>query len=77
MRSADGSSPLGEYMAIPLVRAAAPEPGYVYAAAVVLRGSGPAPGLPSITVEGDRVEVRWPGGEQSVLTLDGAPTSRG
>ncbi|MDQ1644597.1 MAG: hypothetical protein QOJ50_781, partial [Cryptosporangiaceae bacterium] len=77
IRPADGSSPLGEHVAIPLVRASPPESGYVYAAAVVLRGSGSIPELPQVTVAGDVVSVRWPGGEQAVLTLGAAPTSPG
>jgi hypothetical protein len=66
VRQADGTSPLGEHVAVPFLRATA-EAGEVYVAAVVLRGAE-AP-LPTVTVTPQLVTIRWPDGAESRLRL--------
>jgi hypothetical protein len=67
-----GTSPLAEQVAIPVLRTAgAPRVHEVYAAAVVLHGSGGSGGeaLPTVTVTAHSVAVRWPDGAASRLVL--------
>jgi hypothetical protein len=68
VRHADGTSPLGEHVAVPFLTAPATA-GEVYVAAVVLRGArGDAP-LPGVTVTPELVTIRWPDGAESRLPL--------
>jgi hypothetical protein len=68
VRQADGSSPLGDHVAIPVLRGPA-RAGQVYLAAVVLTGGYDAPALPSVTVRPDLVTIRWADGTESRLPL--------
>ncbi|MBE8522100.1 DUF2264 domain-containing protein [Amycolatopsis sp. H6(2020)] len=71
-----GTSPLGEWAAIPFVATEAPpEPGAVYAAVVVLDRGGPADRDPSLSVaaDGRRVTLTWLDGVIAEVTLPAAP----
>ncbi len=66
----DGTSPLGEHTAIPVLRTATtPEPGQVYVAAVILAGTPAMDELPTVTITANDVTIRWPDGTLSQLTL--------
>ncbi|TDC84952.1 DUF2264 domain-containing protein [Micromonospora sp. KC606] len=73
------TSPLGEHLAVPLLRTAQPPRlGGVYVAAVVLRGADAAEtALPAVTVRPDGaahiLTVRWPDGVTSTLCLPACP----
>ncbi|TDC42032.1 DUF2264 domain-containing protein [Micromonospora sp. KC213] len=74
------TSPLGEHVAVPLLRTTQPpRVGGVYVAAVVLRGADAARhALPTVAVRpdgaADTVTVRWPDGVTSTLSLPAPPT---
>lgn len=77
VRRLDGASPLGEYTAVPVLRTSAvPSPGQVFVAAVALYG-GDAEALPAVAVTardgGHLLEVRWPDGATTTLTLPDTP----
>ncbi|MET8847830.1 DUF2264 domain-containing protein [Amycolatopsis sp. NPDC004625] len=65
-----GTSPLGEWTAIPFVTTAGPPAaGEVFAAVVVLDRGGPVEADPALTVTGDRVTVTWPDGLATEVTV--------
>jgi hypothetical protein len=65
-----GTSPLGEQVAVPVLRTAGPPiVGEVYVAAVVLHGPGMSVNLPTVTVTADAVTVHWPDGVVSTVDL--------
>ncbi|MEU0534188.1 DUF2264 domain-containing protein [Amycolatopsis tolypomycina] len=67
-----GTSPLGEWTAIPFVATdGPPEPGAVYAAVVVLDRGGPDDPDPSLTIAGDgrAVTLAWPDGLTAEVAL--------
>ncbi|WJK39649.1 DUF2264 domain-containing protein [Solwaraspora sp. WMMA2056] len=80
VRRERSTSPLGDHVAVPVLRTATPPTvGQVHVAAVLLTGvptdtAGP---LPAVTVtagpDGDTVAVRWPDGHTSTLLLPAAP----
>ena len=71
VRRLTGASPLGEHVAIPLLRTAGPpEAGVVHICVVRLGGAGLEDPAPTVTVAtGDVVSVTWPDGRSTVLTL--------
>ncbi|WP_206784986.1 DUF2264 domain-containing protein [Amycolatopsis sp. MtRt-6] len=70
-----GTSPLGEWTAIPFVATEGPpEPGAVFAAVVVLDRGGPDEPDPSLTIApdgrgGHRITLAWPGGVTAEVAL--------
>ena len=80
VRRERGTSPLGEHVAVPRLRATSPpRAGSVYVGLAELSGSE-APGAePSVTIAddatGDVVTVRWPDGACVVLPLPRPPTA--
>jgi hypothetical protein len=82
VRRQRGTSPLGEHVAVPLVRTARePVPGRVYLAVVTLAGSTPAdPAGPLVDVShapgGHEVLVTWPDGATSVTLLPAPPAGQ-
>jgi hypothetical protein len=65
-----GTSPLGEWTAIPFVATEGPpEPGAVYAAVVVLDRGGPDEPGPSLAITADGVTLAWPDGVTAHVAL--------
>ncbi|ADJ44981.1 hypothetical protein AMES_3156 [Amycolatopsis mediterranei S699] len=72
-----GTSPLGEWTAIPFVATEGPpEPGAVFAAVVVLDRGGPDDADPSLAVaaDGHHVTLTWPDGVTAEVPLPAAPS---
>ncbi|MEV6965973.1 DUF2264 domain-containing protein [Hamadaea sp. NPDC051192] len=65
------ANPFGPESAVPWLRTTIPvEPGALYAAAVILRGPGTTPALPTIVATPTTaVEVRWPDGSVDLVDL--------
>ncbi|MDG4770190.1 DUF2264 domain-containing protein [Solwaraspora sp. WMMD792] len=88
VRRERSTSPLGDQVAVPVLRTAtAPAPGRVHVAAVTLTGAGSDPAgagggpadaaAPAVAVTaggpGDTVDIRWPDGHTSTMLLPAAP----
>ena len=73
------TSPLAEYVAVPVLRSAGPpRVGAVHVCIVVLRGDGVDAAIPAVRVDvdpdDDRVSIRWADGTRSRLVLPRPPS---